>query len=83
MFLNHILHLAQAIRNRLVSFSPPLTPPWKGGEPGTGYFPPFQGGIKGGKSRVCASLPRCVYTVEQGAGSRGKELETNHLYQAF
>ncbi|MEH2234349.1 MAG: pseudouridine synthase [Nostoc sp.] len=44
------------------SFSPPLTPPWQGGELGTGYFPPLQGGIKGGKSGVCASLPRCVYT---------------------
>ncbi|MEH2172593.1 RluA family pseudouridine synthase [Nostoc sp.] len=44
------------------SFSPPLTPPWQGGEPGTGYFPPLQGGIKGGKSGVWASLPRCVYT---------------------
>ncbi|MEH1809576.1 pseudouridine synthase [Nostoc sp.] len=44
------------------SFSPPLTPPCQGGEPGTGYFPPLQGGIKGGKSGVCASLPRCVYT---------------------
>ncbi|MDZ7966675.1 MAG: pseudouridine synthase [Nostoc sp. DedSLP03] len=25
-------------------------------------LPPLQGGIKGGKSEVCASLPRCVYT---------------------
>ncbi|WP_292742871.1 precorrin-3B synthase [Nostoc sp. NMS4] len=52
------------------SFSPPLTPPWQGGEPGTGYFPPLQGGNKGGKSRVCASLPRCVYTVDQGKGKK-------------
>ena len=41
------------------SFSPPLTPPCQGGEPGTRYFPPLQGGIKGGKS----TLPTCVYTV--------------------
>ncbi|MEH2228327.1 MAG: precorrin-3B synthase [Nostoc sp.] len=52
------------------SFSPPLTPPWQGGEPGTEYFPPLQGGIKGGKSSVCASLPRCVYTVDQGKGEK-------------
>ncbi|RCJ37690.1 RNA pseudouridine synthase [Nostoc punctiforme NIES-2108] len=44
------------------SFSPPLTPPCQGGEPGTGYFPPLHRGIKGGKSGVCASLPKCVYT---------------------
>ena len=52
------------------SFSPPLTPPCQVGEPGTGYFPPLQGGIKGGKSSVCASLPRCVYTVDQGKGEK-------------
>ncbi|MEH2265447.1 RluA family pseudouridine synthase [Nostoc sp.] len=46
------------------SFSPPLTPPLQGGEPGTGYFPPLQGGIKGGKS----ILLRCVYTVAPDRG---------------
>ncbi|WP_409339880.1 precorrin-3B synthase [Nostoc edaphicum] len=52
------------------SFSPPLTPRCLGGEPGTEYFPPLQGGIKEGKSRVCASLPRCVYTVVKGKGEK-------------